>query len=323
MHRTQQQLTRKCAVCGQVKPLATFLLQGNSYGNVCADCRAKEAEADERGSTSKGLRIDDKAKNLAELEQKKRLQERKELRIEELENREKLAGEKKEKKSLTDISGKKHHEQYLDIKKALQSPQDKKQAAAKIAAQESDKAEAVEKDTLTSLQNQEAGTQQTTSEKTERVKTGLDFTAPFTGQQVPQAKFHSAEFLKFKQWLGTSALGMKAFETPSAQKSDKTEPAKVATQQTIDNKTSQEKPSTQPAQAAKITQQINLPPITQPHKIELPKTIPPEQLAKIPHVDIRSSNLYQPAQRTQTTKEPVRTNEALADRMKNVWGPRK
>ena len=320
MHRTQQQLTRKCAVCGQIKPLTAFLLQGNSYGNVCADCRAKEAEADERGSTSKGLRIDEKAKNLAELEQKKRLQERKDLRIEELEKREQLADEKKEKKSLTDISEKKHREQYLDIKKALQAPQDKKRAAAKIAAQESDKAEAIEKDTLTHLQNQEAGTQQTVSEKTERVKTGLDFTAPFTGQQIPQAKFHSAEFLKFKQWLGTSAVGMKAFEAPSAQKSDKAEPAKIAAQQTVDNKTSQEKSSTQPAQTSKMTQQINFPPITQS---PLAKTAPPEQLAKIPHVDIRSSSLYQPAQKTQATKEPVRTNETLADRMKNTWGSRK
>jgi len=222
MNKTQFQPTRKCTICGQEKPLMAFLQQGGTYGQICAICKTNQGakdDSDDSGSTSKGLKIDSKARLLAELDQKTLLKEKKESSIEILEKKDLLAEEKKQKKESTTSAEKKHRENYIDIKKTLTNAPNKRDESTTKKITETTQL-------INRQQEQETIQHKQTAEEQHRSHSIIDFTAPFFDPQIAMAKFSSTDFLRFKHWLGSSApLGQKPGQSnqptsnePTAQK---------------------------------------------------------------------------------------------------------
>jgi hypothetical protein len=135
-------LNKTCLICGNKKPLAAFLqmtgAQGSLYGDVCSSCRGPGAQLDEKISlleddqdtTSSGLAIDSSARNLAELQDKKRKKDRTESDRQELIKRDKLSDEKEDKIDVKEKAEKDHRTNFIDAKKkqTFLSFQDKKTA---------------------------------------------------------------------------------------------------------------------------------------------------------------------------------------------------
>lgn len=121
------QLTRTCTVCGLKKPLSAFLQlsasQGTHYGNICADCRSKQARSgakplaeEEWSKAGTGARIG--AKERLYIDEKKKLElqtkqeaEKKETKKLDLEKTDKTIRDESQKKYEKD-----HRNFFLETK---------------------------------------------------------------------------------------------------------------------------------------------------------------------------------------------------------------
>ncbi len=222
--------TRKCTICGVEKPLSAFL-ERNTYGAICANCRAAASGTEDEGTTRKGHRIDDKAKIIAELDQKEEADKIKEQFREDHEQRDLEAEEKKEKKDLLAIEEKKHREFYLAGKKEGTSEAAKKSAAEKTfqEAQNKERGETsfiAEKEHFTN-ENQKG----TVAEKEIRAKTSTDFTNPFFAPQFAEIRFTSNQALDTfrRQWAGNAPIAKTFGQAhPTTPLADKTQPTKTS-----------------------------------------------------------------------------------------------
>jgi hypothetical protein len=126
--KNRNEMTRVCSVCGIEKSLAAFLeissTQGTHYGNICSGCRGSGATEKKSLSTeedistiaSTGSRIGTKERIFVDNEQRKKIDEQKQERIEQLAKRDTLLLDKTEKKNEKEKQEKDHRRSYLDLK---------------------------------------------------------------------------------------------------------------------------------------------------------------------------------------------------------------
>lgn len=206
------QLTRTCSSCGLIKPLAAFLqLTGNSYGSICSTCRGLEAKekaapkpTDEgQGITGSSKRIGAKEKIFMEKEQKRQLQDLKDLHKKETKKREEIISDKSEQATAKQKAEKEHRVNYLEAKQkqgflnklppaatGQKTPPDKKWGALPPAE---------EQERTVELQKEEQVIQE------EIKKTLTDFGVPFLDTQVGGKLKYGEAFARFMSLIGTSA----------------------------------------------------------------------------------------------------------------------
>ncbi|MHB1948656.1 MAG: hypothetical protein ACYCQI_11155 [Gammaproteobacteria bacterium] len=213
------QLARTCLACGTEKPLAAFLQisgsQGTVYGNICSSCRSAGAKSktstpqvdDERGGTSSGLKIDNKAKLQKDIDQQLLIKKHKELDLEEdqkLDQAELDAEERKEKKAKAE---KDHRKGYIENKQApgflgyqpkQQTPNH--QIATQKAAQE--KSFIAQHEQIIEKQKLESALDQEFKQTTTDFSSGVSIDPALAG-----LRFQIGDsFLRLKTLLGKSAF---------------------------------------------------------------------------------------------------------------------
>ena len=144
---SNNRLTRTCVACGIQKPLSAFLeisgAKGAMYGNICATCRGagitgKPVPTEDEYSTSKSSStIDAKARYQIDLERKRKLQEVKDLNLEEQKKRDTVSVEKSERSEIIKKAEKEHQEKFTrvkSIKEMLGKPSKPEATAARTAS---------------------------------------------------------------------------------------------------------------------------------------------------------------------------------------------
>lgn len=226
-----------------------FLQQGGVYGQICITCKASQADSDDRGSTSKGLRIDERARRFAELEQIKQAKERTELSTEDFEKKDKIAAEKKQKQDFTNLAEKKHRD-YIDIKKALTTPGATDDAIKKSIQERQKRKNADSAQIIGHEQNQEKTQQQKQIAEKDRMNVDIDFTAPFIRSI---ALGSDPNFLRMKGILGSRAPAVRLFEQAFGQKGI---PTATATPSTTQQPAQQQKPPNKTTEWTKTFEQL-------------------------------------------------------------------
>jgi len=194
-------LTRICSSCGLEKPLSAFLQLSNKeqtlYGNICATCRGlgktdKTFEESGKSTGPSGHRLGAKEKVYLEKEQKRQINDLKELYRQEIKKRD----ETKDKKlKMTDLieKNRKVHSQYIESKKQTflgkKNPSQEKNAEPGTKEYEAT-VERVKQDEFVRRELQIAS---------------LDTQAPFYDSPAALLKYKEGTFLQFKTWLGKSA----------------------------------------------------------------------------------------------------------------------
>lgn len=210
------QLTRVCSSCGIKKPLSAFLHlggQGTTYGAICSDCRraglgkpVASKEDKEKETTSSGFRIGAKQKVFSDLQKQRQFQDLKETYRKDFLKRENFKSEKLFNTESIQKAEKQHRKFYIEAKKqgflaGSKTPESKqKQVAEKAKVQF----------------HEERAQQEKTAHVTETKRredlfdytlkmTTVDFTVPYLDPQFTEIRYHNPVFLRFKQWLGSSA----------------------------------------------------------------------------------------------------------------------
>lgn len=208
-------LTKTCKACGQQKPLSAFLQMsgtkhGTGYGNICASCRKaakeqvarrKKTDADGGTTSETGHRIDSKskvqdAKDRREFLQKTEDEYHEERKLDEIETE-----DRQEKKQDKQDKEKKHRESFL-AKRKPETTYDKK-SADKRDAQKRHADETISRE---ERHNEDVAAQAHGAHE-EKIKTGIDFSVTYQGQQISGSIKHTQNvFLRqFADWLGNSA----------------------------------------------------------------------------------------------------------------------
>jgi hypothetical protein len=224
-------MTRICSACGIEKPLAAFLeissTHGTHYGNLCSACRGagitekKSNKTEEEQSTiaTSGSRIGLKERVFLEKEQKKQLVTAKEQRIEELNKRDALLEEKKEKISLKEKLEKNHRNTYLDTKKqpsflnkTLPSANIEKTPPSKtLPLQTNIEQNKVERDKVAREKLTVDEKQRVIEARQEEMKNTFNFVDQYIDPRADEARGYSPAFLTFRHSIGVEAP-INAFE---------------------------------------------------------------------------------------------------------------
>lgn len=133
----QLQSTRVCSVCGQRKPLVSFVEligggKGHTYSTICITCRRSGMDQDDAGHFGSDTRLQLDIKTKVRLEQDKKAHT-KEIKLEQLEKVKKdrtEAKETKDEKKREDID-KKYRDKYLKSKNESKSSPTEKPATSK------------------------------------------------------------------------------------------------------------------------------------------------------------------------------------------------
>jgi hypothetical protein len=211
----EKQLGKTCVACGLQKPMTAFLQitgpEGSSYGNVCATCRGSglgkkitiAPAEDERSSSSTGLKIDAKAKQHQDRMKKLNIDEKEVKEKKEEQKQEKELHEKLERKEIKAEEEKNHRINYIEAKKDSFLNYKSKPAAAlppKTAQQKANEQHvALDKEAQVDLTNKAEGA------KAENISKNVNLGTTFVDSVTGEIKYHSAEFLKMRAWLGNSA----------------------------------------------------------------------------------------------------------------------
>lgn len=229
-------LKRVCSSCGEPKPLSAFLhltgTQGTTYGNICSDCRRmvrpKKAstEAEDRSTTTSGVRIGGKEKVVIHADRQRHRQGLQDLYKAEVKKRELL---KNEKETLAErkLKDEKKHRYFMETKKrdflggAAKKLDTKKSTAGSqtttpeqkaIIARIGEKAR-----NITDVKQLE------TMIAEELRNTTVDLSQIFLDPQFSDLRHNNPMINNYIQWLGTGASFARArilkaleqFETPA------------------------------------------------------------------------------------------------------------
>jgi len=191
MSKDNQSLTKICSQCGEQKPLAAFLQlsegKGLVYGSVCANCRKAyiekmkpKLESDDGTRSATGHKIDAKTKVQAEKDKRELRKEQKEQDLKDREKKEETKSHQQDAKQKISSDEKKHREEYIKTGSFLDRTKHKISESQKVHGSEAQKQEASKLDLATGPveYTRVAGTIKTTS----------------------------AEFNKFKAWLGNAPI---------------------------------------------------------------------------------------------------------------------
>jgi len=211
---TNNTLLKSCASCGKPKPLTAFLQmtgpQGAIYGNICASCRSAQAKApvekepDDRTTRSTiGLKIDAKAKEQAQKEDKTLREHKQEAHQEERKKKELTQAAKTEKTEAQAKDTKTRQEMFLDARQRMAALS--KKSSAEKKPQDGTQAR-IHQQTETSereakYRNIESGLRE--EEKLTKPDFGNIYIDPQTGAEVRYAQ--SSVFQQYREWLGSSA----------------------------------------------------------------------------------------------------------------------
>jgi hypothetical protein len=211
----EKQLGKTCVACGLQKPMTAFLQitgpEGSSYGNVCSTCRGSGLGKkitiapieDEHSSSSTGLKIDAKAKQQIDRMKKLNADEKEVKEHKEEQKNEKELQEKLERKETKAEEEKNHRLNYIEQKKDSFLNYKSKPAASLPPKSVQQKANeqhiALDKEAQVDLTNKSAVA------KAEDTAKGINLGTTFVDSTTGEIKYHSAEFLKMRAWLGNSA----------------------------------------------------------------------------------------------------------------------
>lgn len=185
MADSNDNLTKICIGCGQPKPLTAYLkmpgAKGSTiYGSMCSECRKanleklKQTERDESTRSSTGFKIDAKAKVADD------------------------AG-KIDSKLQLDLD---YHEERDENEENLLIKEEKDQHIASKERQHRDERAKKEDERIAAKSEASA---ETIIEKKPGTSGVVDLSVAVIDTAQPKAMFQSADFLRFKKWLGSSA----------------------------------------------------------------------------------------------------------------------
>jgi hypothetical protein len=197
---SHSKLKRVCAACGVEKPLSAFLQftgKGNTYGQICAACRAAGKTGEHQNEESAGGRavshgITNKERVFAETEQKKQIKDIKELYRQEINKKE----EDKDQKSEL---AKKLEQERKDHRLLIEAKQ------TTFAEKKQEKLEVAIENTLLERQQVKEGIKQEDFVRRELQTTNWDMQGGYVDPQAALSKYKEGAFLQFKTWLGKSA----------------------------------------------------------------------------------------------------------------------
>lgn len=221
MDKPSNSLTKNCSICGLSKPLSDFSqlagLGGTViYGTICEDCRKENIERlagnEGEGGITSGTKktLDTKAKVKMEIDKKELKKTIEEGHEKEREKEAQRSYDKSEKIVKSTKEQKRHRESILAKSSVLSIPRNLDKVNAQKEAHSTPHSESSTKEISEQLER--------TGEIDQQLKT-INTQTPFMPSQTGgQAKFQSAVYRQFIDWLGNNSPAARAAKSAEGKK---------------------------------------------------------------------------------------------------------